>query len=696
MKNLKLYVKITLFVLIATAIGIAVQSIISSSNIVRLLENDAKEALTNTVESNATLLDEYIQKEFAYLDSYLVDQSMQELTKETNHPDPAVVAAAQKTTENLATVVKNTDSILFTAYEGTCLVHNVPAMVGYRNPEETIAMLQSFYFNAEAEPLYSAMALLSPATNEISLCLVKTAYTPSKAPAGYATVTVTSEDLNKMLSDIKIGSATEITMIGAGDGGIIYDNDKSLITTTLESGPLYDVYTSMIEYQEIPETGQQMATITHPENGYGTVEYTSKTGQKMLGSYTYIPQYQWLLFVGTDMASLYKEARSAQLSIILTGLVSIVIIAVVLAIIINLITRPLTKVQNALTKVSNYQLDAGSEIEGLDKRGDEIGKLATATKSVISMLTDVVDVLRNCSDSLNESSESMNRTSGLLVQVTSENTSVADTLSDSIAKTNSSIETVNEEINKIVDLVNQVSEKVTVGKKDSDNLIKTTAEMSKKIDDEVNTNVVKVDTTVADMQDALKGLEAVEKINELADSIMEITEQTNLLSLNASIEAARAGESGRGFAVVAGEIGQLAEQSKNTALRIQQIVEASNQSVINVREQVNKLIDLIKTDVVESFGSFSAQSKEYDTGITTIQEAVVSIGEAMDALSHSVNEIAREISSVNDASAENSSGVNDIISKNEQTSDVTKDIERLAQNSKENAVSLDDVVNKFK
>ena len=64
MKNLKLYVKITLFVLIATAIGIAVQSIISSSNIVRLLENDAKEALTNTVESNATLLDEYIQKEF--------------------------------------------------------------------------------------------------------------------------------------------------------------------------------------------------------------------------------------------------------------------------------------------------------------------------------------------------------------------------------------------------------------------------------------------------------------------------------------------------------------------------------------------------------------------------------------------------------------------------------------------------------
>ncbi|MBO4618371.1 MAG: methyl-accepting chemotaxis protein [Lachnospiraceae bacterium] len=696
MKNLKLYIKITLFVLLATAIGIAAQSFISSSNIVKLLESNAKESLANTVESKAALLDEYIQKEFAYLDAYLVDQSMLELIKDTDHPDPAVVAAAQKTTENLATVVAHTDSILFTAYEGTCLVHNVPTMVGFRNPEETIAMINGFYFNESAEPLYSAMALLSPATNEISLCLVKTAYTPSKAPSGYATVTVTSDELNEMLSSIKVGATTEITMISASDGGIIYDNDKSLVTTTLESGPLFNIYNSMIEYETVPGTDQQMASITHPELGYGSVEYTSKSGQKMLGSYTYIPQYQWLLFVGTDMESLYKEAKSAQLSIILTGLVSIVVIAVVLALIINIITKPLTRVQTALTKVSNYQLDAGSEIEGLEKRGDEIGKLAVATKSVIAMLTDVVDVLRNCSDSLNESSESMSNTSNLLVQVTSENTSVADTLSSSIERTNNSIETVNEEINKIVELVNRVSEKVAAGKNDSDALIKTTAEMSRKIDTEVNDNIAKVDTTVSDMQDALKGLEAVEKINELADAIMAITEQTNLLSLNASIEAARAGESGRGFAVVAGEIGQLAEQSKNTALNIQQIVEASNQSVINVREQVNKLIDLIKTDVVESFGSFSEQSKEYDSGITTIQDAVVSIGDAMDSLSRSVNEIAKEISSVNDASAENSSGVNDIISKNEQTSDVTRDIERLAQNSKENAVSLDDVVNKFK
>jgi len=696
MKKLKLYVKITLFVVLATAVGIVAQSMISSRNIFSILENSAKQSLTNVVDSKAQLLSEYIAREFTYLDSYMISDSMQALMQESDHPTPEVVAAAQHTTEQMATIIPNVDSVLFTAYEGTCLVHNVPAMVGFRNPDDIIEMLNAFYYTPDATPLYSAMALLSPATNEISLCMAKSGYTKAGAPSGYVSVTVSSAELNEILKSIDLGPNTEITMLSTSDGSIIYDNDPSLITTTIESGPVAEIFANMKIDPTLPEGAEPDPYYVNADAAYGTMEYVSpKTGQKMLGSYTFIPQYSWLLFVGTDLQSLYSEAKSAQSATVLIGVISLIVVAVVLAVIINILTRPLTTVEKALTKVAGYNLEAESEIDGLEKRGDEIGKLAKATKDVIAMLKNVVDVLRGCSDSLNTSTDNMNETSDLLVSVTSENTEVADSLSESIEKTNHAMESVNEEINKIVKLVETVSDKVNHGKDDSDNLIKASEEMNSKIDKEVANNIEKIDATVDEMKEALKGLEAVEKINELADSIMKITAQTNLLSLNASIEAARAGESGRGFAVVAGEIGQLANQSKETAISIQQIVEESNMSVVNVRDQVNKLIDLVKTNVVDSFSNFSNQSKEYGEGISTIQEAVIAIGDAMESLSNSVNEIANEISEVNSASQENSTGVAEIVSKNEQTSNVTKDIEKLAETSKFNAENLDNVVKKF-
>ncbi len=296
---------------------------------------------------------------------------------------------------------------------------------------------------------------------------------------------------------------------------------------------------------------------------------------------------------------------------------------------------------------------------------------------------------------MDDSAGDLDDASKVLADITSENKSIADNLSVKINETNDAIETVHAEIENIVSLVSEVSTKVEEGQSDSEDLIKSATEMNDKINDEIQKNMATLQETMASMQEALESLKAVEQINELAEDIMSITSQTNLLSLNASIEAARAGEAGRGFAVVAGEIGALADQSKETAMNITETVAASNESVVNVRNQVTNLIDFIKNDVIASFEVFSAQSQHYDEGISTIKQAVADIGEVMNNLSSSVDEIAKQIESVNDASVENTEGVASILGKNTQTDELSQGIENLAKETKGNANDLKTAINQF-
>ena len=91
------------------------------------------------------------------------------------------------------------------------------------------------------------------------------------------------------------------------------------------------------------------------------------------------------------------------------------------------------------------------------------------------------------------------------------------------------------------------------------------------------------------VNDKIEKAKSVEEINLLTENIISITEQTNLLALNASIEAARAGDAGKGFAVVANEIGQLAADSANAAVKIKQVSSSVISSVEGLAGEAHKI-----------------------------------------------------------------------------------------------------------
>lgn len=98
------------------------------------------------------------------------------------------------------------------------------------------------------------------------------------------------------------------------------------------------------------------------------------------------------------------------------------------------------------------------------------------------------------------------------------------------------------------------------------------------------------------------------RINEITNAVTEISDKTNILSLNASIEAARAGEHGRGFAVVAEEVRNLAQQSAEEAKQIKVIIDSINISIKEIAEDSRNSFAHIQDDI--EYADRSKQSSE--------------------------------------------------------------------------------------
>ena len=197
------------------------------------------------------------------------------------------------------------------------------------------------------------------------------------------------------------------------------------------------------------------------------------------------------------------------------------------------------------------------------------------------------------------------------------------------------------------------------------------------------------------MKEAISSLSSLTKINELASEILNIAGQTNLLSLNASIEAARAGEAGRGFAVVAGEIGTLADTSRNTASSIQAICSETNDSIKVVNDCFDTIIAFIEKEVVGQFKDFAEKSTGYSISVNGIKDQLDKVDQAVKQLEGSVRHISENVSDVNDITNENRCAISVIVDKNENTALIAEQIQQQSEQNKKLAEELDNLIGKF-
>ena len=195
---------------------------------------------------------------------------------------------------------------------------------------------------------------------------------------------------------------------------------------------------------------------------------------------------------------------------------------------------------------------------------------------------------------------------------------------------------------------------------------------------------------------AIEESKQVEQIDQLTNAILNIADQTTLLSLNASIEAARAGESGKGFAVVADEIRKLAENCEETAIQIQKITMNVTDAVDNLCNNATEVLGFIESHVKETNQKLMDTSEQYNNDAQNMEDILQEFSLASQNISNEIGIIIKSFSDLKDATQEGAKGTTEVAVNAEHVSINTGYVREEAERLKVISENLEHTMKQFK
>jgi len=331
---------------------------------------------------------------------------------------------------------------------------------------------------------------------------------------------------------------------------------------------------------------------------------------------------------------------------------------------------------NDLLNLTNSKCFVSKASCNLSKK-DEIGELYRSLKTMTHNLRELVGNIQTTASTLASHSVQL---SSITEESNQSLTQVVTTINE-MAQGNSDqasmVQETTEAISRVNDIVSQASNKTELAADKAKESLELAKEGQKAIEQqsqriEENNNYTKA------VGESIQQLATMaDEIRNIIGVINGIAEQTNLLALNASIEAARAGEAGRGFAVVAGEIRKLAEQSRNSTKRIEEIVDSITG---RVNETVNNM-NLVKESVLVMEASAEHTRESFArifASVTELAKICYELSEALDEINGKTEEITNQSTNISSVVQETAAGMQEISAASEEQ---LASIETIAQSS---------------
>ena len=316
-------------------------------------------------------------------------------------------------------------------------------------------------------------------------------------------------------------------------------------------------------------------------------------------------------------------------------------------------------------------------ISGIDKgEGNGINLFMDKLQQILKMIIENTNHMENVVREVGESVATSNDSATDLSAMTEELSATMQDVGHSVSVINNNTENVRGDVEMIAHKSGEINEFSKEMKANAD-----------KMESDARNNMDKTNETIGIILEGLgKAIEdshSVGQVTSLTDEILNISSQTNLLALNASIEAARAGEAGKGFAVVADEIRGLADSSRETANRIQQINSVVVAAVNNLSDNANELVGYIQNAILPEFEAFVESGVKYRDNASYIENAMQEFTAKTDMLKKNIDEIALSISAITTAVDEGAEGINGAA---KSTQNLVEDIVNISDKMNENKV----------
>lgn len=426
-----------------------------------------------------------------------------------------------------------------------------------------------------------------------------------------------------------------------------------------------------------------------------TVDYLYQ-GIKKMAAYRIIPETDWILVVTGDMKEVMQPVTNVKKAIIVMGSI-IAIVALGLGLLTsNKITSPILKLTELMNKTANLDLVFDESYLYLEKYKDEIGIITRAIFKTRKELREIIGKLQNVSHIVMSNAEKMEQLSEQILENANDNSATTEELSAGMQETAAASEEITATTTEINERVTAIARRAKEGADVSDQITERALKLKQDARESTQNAKNLYENVKSKMEKAIEDSNRIQQISVLADTILSITSQTNLLSLNAAIEAARAGEAGKGFTVVASEIRKLADQSSKTAAGIHEIVENVYTAVGDMRASSEAILTFIDQNVLKDYEKLTKISGQYNEDADYIQNIMSEFETSAEHLHDAVSSITIAMNEVATTINESSKGVQDIAEKTVEVVEKTMEETRIADENAAGATELLELVNRFK